>query len=651
MFFIRKNGATSNIFRVKLRSSSTGQGLTGLTISSTGLIISTICDNEASATAYTAAGSTIETIATLGTFATPTATKCRFKEVDSTNHPGLYEVQLADARFAVSSAKILKVNFCGAASLLDREVTIQLTATDIDDSVRQGLTSLPNAAAEASGGLFTRGTGAGQINQEDNGYISTNVKMWLRKAIPTANIDGVPIIDLKYILGTILTETSGQIAAAFKQFFDVASPTGTMKSITRVVDLTNLPAITTDWLTATGLATSAVQEIRDAITGGSYALSTDANGRLRIVDGTGTGEIDTLSGAIAHVILTDTLTTYTGNTPQTGDNYALTNSGTFGLSALKTILDAIKAKSDNLPSSPIVHTLGKIWALDDSGNPIPAAVWGVGTRNLTALGFTLAASDLAANILTSSKIAADALGASQLATDAVTEIVNAVWANTSRTLSALGFVLASSDLAANIITAAKINADAIGASQLASDAATEISTAVWASASRTLSALGFTLSASDLAAGIITSAKFAAGAIDSSAIAADAIGASELASDAVTEIRNAITGGAYALDTDANGRLRIVDGTGAGEINTNAGAIALVDVVTTLTNVPSSITTSFSVVQKLLEADEQVDTSTSPWELVIKQRGTATELLRKRLFDSAGLGITDTDTVVARSIE
>lgn len=35
-----------------------------------------------------------------------------------------------------------------------------------------------------------------------------------------------------------------------------------------------------------------------------------------------------------------------------------------------------------------------------------------------------------------------------------------------------------------------------------------------------------------------------------------------------------ITGGAYSLDTDANGRIRIVDGTGAGELDTNSGLIA-----------------------------------------------------------------------------
>lgn len=119
-------GNTSNILRFILSSESTGEGLTGLTHSSSGLIISTICDNEATATTYTAAGSTIETISTLGTYATPTATKCRFKQVDSTNHPGLYEIQLADARFAVSASRKLIVTISGASDLLTSDYQISL---------------------------------------------------------------------------------------------------------------------------------------------------------------------------------------------------------------------------------------------------------------------------------------------------------------------------------------------------------------------------------------------------------------------------------------------------------------------------------------------------------------------------------------------
>ncbi len=130
MLLSYNNGITSVILRVKLLNSSvsTGAGLTGLTSASSGLIISTIADNEAAATAYTQAGSTIETITTLGTFAAPTATKCRFKEVDPTNHPGVYEIQIADARYAVSNARNLLVSISGATNLAQADCVVQLTA-------------------------------------------------------------------------------------------------------------------------------------------------------------------------------------------------------------------------------------------------------------------------------------------------------------------------------------------------------------------------------------------------------------------------------------------------------------------------------------------------------------------------------------------
>lgn len=55
---------------------------------------------------------------------------------------------------------------------------------------------------------------------------------------------GVVKANLAQILGTALTETAGQIAAAFKKFFDIASPTSTMNRITLVdttTTLTNAP--------------------------------------------------------------------------------------------------------------------------------------------------------------------------------------------------------------------------------------------------------------------------------------------------------------------------------------------------------------------------------------------------------------------------
>lgn len=121
------------------------------------------------------------------------------------------------------------------------------------------------------------------------------------------------------------------------------------------------------------------------------------------------------------------------------------------------------------------------------------------------------------------------------------------------------------------------------------------------------------ITAASIATGAITSAKFAAGAIDAAAIAADAIGASELAADAATEIATAVwanatrtvsaatnitsTGGSVpitagglvsadvtAISTDtiaADNAESFFDGTGY------AGTNNVIPTVTTLTNLPA----------------------------------------------------------------
>jgi hypothetical protein len=155
----------SNLLRFKLRRSDTGQGLTGLTTSTTNLTISTICDVEAAATSYGAATSTIELVTTLGTFLAPSATKCRIKEVDSANHPGVYEFHFADARFSVTSSRIMRVSVIGAANLLEREFEIELVQYNPYDSVRMGMTSLPaagqsiNADVKKINGVTLKGAG------------------------------------------------------------------------------------------------------------------------------------------------------------------------------------------------------------------------------------------------------------------------------------------------------------------------------------------------------------------------------------------------------------------------------------------------------------------------------------------------------------
>lgn len=351
-----KRGQGSIVIRCKILNSSltTGGGLTGLTSASSGLRIATIADNEASATAYTVAGSTIETITTLGTYAAPTATKCRFKEVDSTNHPGVYELQIADARFAVSSAKSLLVSVSGATNAAETDFVVPLTDVDPYDSVRGGQTALPNAAAGANGGLpvlsssattlaytistlttytgntpqtgdsyarigsagagltslgdtrianldatvSSRGTSTLTQTQVTGGAYSVQSASCVLGDARVANLDATVssrgtstltqaqvtggaytiqssscvlgdgrIANLDAAVSTRMatyTQPTGFLAATFPAI--VASTTNiSAGTITTTTNLTNLPTMPTDWVTAAGLKADAVSEIQSGL--------------------------------------------------------------------------------------------------------------------------------------------------------------------------------------------------------------------------------------------------------------------------------------------------------------------------------------------------------------------------------------------------
>lgn len=157
-------GQSSVVLRVKIRASATGNGLTGLTNTTSGLIIAAIADVEATTTAYAAAASHVQTIATLGTFAAPSASSCRFAAVDGTNHPGLYELQLDNTRYAVSSAKSLTVTISGATGMLDCDVVVPLRSINPYDGVHGGMSALPNTACTTNASLLTSGAGTDQIS-------------------------------------------------------------------------------------------------------------------------------------------------------------------------------------------------------------------------------------------------------------------------------------------------------------------------------------------------------------------------------------------------------------------------------------------------------------------------------------------------------
>jgi hypothetical protein len=183
-------GATSqsvNIF-VQNSSSTTGAGLTGLVFNSTGLIAY-----------YTFAGANAGSVQiTLATLAAANSAYSSggFKEIDSTNMPGIYRLDLPNATIAASKGRSVLVYLQGVTNMAPCVLEIELTGVDNQDAVHFGLSSLPNAAAASAGGLPTVGTGASQIDVDASGRV--NIGKWLGTLV-TAATAGIPDVNAKNI--------------------------------------------------------------------------------------------------------------------------------------------------------------------------------------------------------------------------------------------------------------------------------------------------------------------------------------------------------------------------------------------------------------------------------------------------------------------
>lgn len=136
-------GTTSKLieFPVYDSSSTIGALLAGLTYNSSGM------------TAYydlwgAAGGASVMSLVTMtkGTW-----TSLGFVPVDGTNMPGVYQLGIPNA--ALTGAQGVTIYLKGASNMVPVVIQIELTATSNQDSVRGGMTALPNAAAGAVGGL------------------------------------------------------------------------------------------------------------------------------------------------------------------------------------------------------------------------------------------------------------------------------------------------------------------------------------------------------------------------------------------------------------------------------------------------------------------------------------------------------------------
>lgn len=138
--------ATGRMFKIELRDvtdTAKFKGRTGLAYNTAGLVCWMIRDGDASDTQITLAN-----VTTLGQYV-PNG----FKEVSAAHMAGVYEFHPPSSAYAVGAHTVFR--FEGAADLEPYTLELVITQTNNQDSVRGGMTALPNAAANATNGLLT----------------------------------------------------------------------------------------------------------------------------------------------------------------------------------------------------------------------------------------------------------------------------------------------------------------------------------------------------------------------------------------------------------------------------------------------------------------------------------------------------------------
>lgn len=136
-------------------------------------------------------------------------------EVDSTNCPGVYRVALSATETDTDIGTLAGKSSTANISIIP--VTIQFER-------------LPDAAPTAAGGVLDT-TRINGVSTTSVTTVNANIGTTQPVNFSGTGASALAKSDLNSILGTALTETAGQIAAAFKKFFNVATPTGTVNSI------------------------------------------------------------------------------------------------------------------------------------------------------------------------------------------------------------------------------------------------------------------------------------------------------------------------------------------------------------------------------------------------------------------------------------
>jgi hypothetical protein len=177
----------------------------------------------------------------------------------------------------------------------------------------------------------------------------------------------------------------------------------TTTTATTATNLTNLPSIPANWLTAAGIAASALNGKGDwnvGKTGYALTATTGLGNQTANITGNLSGSVGSVTGAVGSV---------TGNV---GGSVA---------SVVGAVGGAVASVTGNVG--------GSVGSVTGAVGSVTGSVGSIATGGITSTSF-------AASAIDSNAIATNAIGANELDATAATEIATAVWALATRTLTA-----------------------------------------------------------------------------------------------------------------------------------------------------------------------------------------------------------------------
>lgn len=344
---------------------------------------------------------------------------------------------------------------------------------------------------------------------------------------------GVVKANLAQILGTALTETAGLLAGAFKKFFNVATPTGTVNSIPDAVAgaagglmIAGSNAATT--VNITGNITGNLSGSVGSVTGAVGSVTGAVGSVTGNVGGNVTGSVGSVAGNVGGNVTGSVGSVAAGGIAAASfaagaiDATAIANgaidAATFAAGAIDAAAIATNAiDADALAADAVAEIADGVWdeliaghlgagstgaalnAAGSAGDPWATALpgaYGAGTAgNIVGTNLDAAVStrstyaggavasvtgnvggNVNGNVVGSVGSVTGAVGSVTGAVGSVTGNVGGNVAGSVGSIAANG--LSAASIAANAITAAKIATDAITSAQLAASAANEIADAV-----------------------------------------------------------------------------------------------------------------------------------------------------------------------------